>query len=103
MFIKVNSDKNEIVVGPKVKLAKKKIFLKQLNLLSDIEEFDQNIFVKVRSTGDLLKAKITLRKNNTAEVNLANSEDGISPGQACVFYAIDQLGHKVLGGGWIEE
>ncbi|MBM3630726.1 MAG: tRNA 2-thiouridine(34) synthase MnmA [Alphaproteobacteria bacterium] len=101
--LKINSDKNEIIVGPKVKLAKKKIFLKQLNLLSDIEEFDQNIFVKVRSTGDLLKAKITLRKNNTAEVNLANSEDGISPGQACVFYAIDQLGHKVLGGGWIEE
>ena len=31
------------------------------------------------------------------------SEDGISPGQACVFYNKDQFGHKVLGGGWIKE
>jgi len=30
-------------------------------------------------------------------------EDGISPGQACVFYSKDQFGHKVLGGGWIKE
>ncbi|PHX89683.1 MAG: tRNA 2-thiouridine(34) synthase MnmA [Pelagibacteraceae bacterium] len=101
--LKINSDKNEIIVGPKEKLAKKKISLKQLNLLADIKEFDQNIFVKVRSTGSLLKAKIILKENNTAEVNLTNSEDGISPGQACVFYTIDQFGHKVLGGGWIEE
>jgi len=34
-------------------------------------------------------------------VNLVNSEDGISPGQACVFYNKDQFGYKVLGGGWI--
>jgi len=28
-------------------------------------------------------------------------ETGISPGQACVFYTKNQLGDKVLGGGWI--
>ena len=32
-----------------------------------------------------------------------NPEDGISPGQACVFYNKDNLGYKVLGGGWITE
>jgi len=32
---------------------------------------------------------------------LVHPEDGISPGQACVFYCKDQFGHKVLGGGWI--
>ena len=30
-------------------------------------------------------------------------EDGISPGQACVFYNEDSQGYKVLGGGWIKE
>ena len=43
-------------------------------------------------------------ENNLAEtafVNLDESEDGISPGQACVFYNLDQKGYKVLGGGWI--
>ena len=29
------------------------------------------------------------------------SEFGVSPGQACVFYKPDQLGVRVLGGGWI--
>ena len=60
-------------------------------------------FVKVRSTGNLLEAKIDLKENNIASVNLVNAEDGISPGQACVFYSKDQFGHKVLGGGWIKE
>ena len=42
-----------------------------------------------------------LKNNNTAQVNLLKPEDGISPGQACVFYSKDQFGYKVLGGGWI--
>ena len=36
-----------------------------------------------------------------AEVNLDEVEIGISPGQACVFYSKDNIGDKVLGGGWI--
>ncbi|MFL2886532.1 MAG: tRNA 2-thiouridine(34) synthase MnmA [Candidatus Pelagibacter sp.] len=101
--IKIDSENNEIIVGPKNKLAKKNIFLKDLNLLSEKEEFNKNIFVKVRSTGKLLEAKVNIKDKNTAEVNLVESEDGISPGQACVFYNKDQFGHKVLGGGWIKE
>ena len=99
--IKIDSENNEIIVGPKKKLGKKNILLKDLNLLSEKKEFDQNIFVKVRSTGKLLEAKVNIMDQNTAEVNLVESEDGISPGQACVFYNKDQFGHKVLGGGWI--
>ena len=72
-------------------------------MLSEKNEFDQNIFVKVRSTGKLLEAKVNIMDQNTAEVNLAESEDGISPGQACVFYNKDQFGYKVLGGGWIKK
>jgi len=61
------------------------------------------VFVKVRSTGNLLKATVNLERNNCAKVNLIIPEDGISPGQACVFYSKDQFGHKLLGGGWIKE
>ena len=101
--LKINSDKNEIIVGPKEKLGKKNIFLKNLNLLADKKYFDQNIFVKVRSTGDLLEAKIKFDQNNFAEVHLLKPENGIAPGQACVFYNKDSFGHRVLGGGWIKE
>ena len=72
-------------------------------MLTEKKELDKNIFVKVRSTGNLLKAKVDLYDNNTAQVNLINSEDGISPGQACVFYDKDEFGYKVLGGGWIKN
>ena len=99
--LKINSNKNEIIVGPKNKLGKKNISLNNLNLLVDKKEFDKEIFVKVRSTGKLLEALIDLKNQNKAEVNLKIAEDGISPGQACVFYKKDILGYKVLGGGWI--
>ena len=101
--LKINSENNEIVVGPKENLGKKDITLKDLNLLTNKVDLDQNIFVKVRSTGSLLEAKVDLKDNNTAHVHLINPEDGISPGQACVFYCKDQYGHRVLGGGWIKE
>ena len=101
--IKIDSNKNEIIVGSKEKLGKKKIFLDNLNLLVDKKEFEEEIFVKVRSTGKLLEAKVFLKSQNIAEVNLKNLENGISPGQACVFYNKDKFGYKVLGGGWIDR
>ena len=101
--IKINANKNEVIVGSKENLGKKDIFLKDLNLLTDKKDLDKNIFVKVRSTGSLLEAKVELKNQNTAQVSLVIPEEGISPGQACVFYNKDQFGHKVLGGGWIKE
>ena len=101
--LKINSEKNEIVVGPKENLGKKNIILKNINLLSDKSEFSKNIYVKVRSTGKLLDAKVNFSDQNNAKVDLVEAEDGISPGQACVFYNKDTLGYKVLGGGWIKE
>ena len=101
--IKIDSEKNEIIVGPREKLGKKNISLVNLNLLVDKLEFDNEIYVKVRSTGKLLKAKIDIHNSHSADVNLVNSEDGISPGQACVFYQKDNIGFKVLGGGWIRN
>jgi len=99
--LQINSEKNEIVVGPKENLGKKNIILKNVNLLSDRSEFNKNIYVKVRSTGKLLDAKVNFNDQNNAKVDLVEAEDGISPGQACVFYSKDSYGDKVLGGGWI--
>ena len=100
--LKINSNENEIIVGPKEKLGKKIINLDNLNLLVDKSELNENIFVKVRSTGKLLEAEINLKVQNKAQVNLKDLEDGISPGQACVFYKKNENGYKVLGGGWIK-
>ena len=34
---------------------------------------------------------------------LAYGEEGVSPGQACVFYAASDGGERLLGGGWIRS
>ena len=82
---------------------KKEIKLKDLNLLyEDRSELEKEIFVKVRSTGKLIKAKVELN-NKFANVNLLEDEFGISPGQACVFYSKNNEGYKVLGGGWVKK
>ena len=95
--------KNEIIVGPKDKLIKRKINLKDVNIITDnISDFEKDLFVKVRSTGKLIKANVKL-SNSFAEVNLLEDEFGVSPGQACVFYSKNDYGHKVLGGGWIKK
>ncbi len=101
--IKINSNSNEIVVGPKSALKVDKIRLRNLNqLCNNIEDYKSNLFVKVRSTGKLLKAEVKVN-DTIAEVKLENKEIGISPGQACVFYSKNNIGDKVLGGGWIDS
>ena len=77
-------------------------FLRNLNLLADEMCFNENIFVKVRSTGKLLKSKLNLNNGKTS-LTLLEDEYGISPGQACVFYQKDKYGDRVLGGGWITK
>jgi tRNA-specific 2-thiouridylase len=99
--VKIIADKNEIIVGAKEYLAKTQINLKDLNIITnDKNDFEKELFVKVRSTGKLIKAKIDINKTS-ANVNLLEEEHGIAPGQACVFYSKNNLGYKILGGGWI--
>ena len=98
--VSINSAENKIIVGSKEFLLIEKIYLKNLNLLDNFKKRNKNLFVKVRSTGRLIKASIIF-KNELAEVKLNEKETGISPGQACVFYSKNSFGDKVLGGGWI--
>ena len=101
--IRINAIDNEIVVGPKSNLGVDKIKLRNINqLCNNIENCNSSLFVKVRSTGKLLKAKVKVNGVD-AEVKLENKEIGISPGQACVFYSKNKIGDKVLGGGWIDS
>jgi tRNA-specific 2-thiouridylase len=100
--IEINAKKNEIIVGPKNKLIQKHIKLINLNILCKQNELKDEIYVKVRSTGKLLNAKVDL-VDDFAKVNLLEDEYGISPGQACVFYSKNSDGCRVLGGGWITK
>ena len=58
-----------------------------------------HVSVKVRSTRPPREAILRPLGPDTAEVELLTPEEGISPGQACVFY--ETGGSRILGGGWI--
>ena len=102
--IKIDADKGTITVGSKEFLKVDNLILKNLNILGSEKDFTNDIFVKVRSTGKLLKAKVNIKNSeDSAKIEILNGEPGISPGQACVFYQKDLVGDKVLGGGWISK
>ena len=100
--ISINPDNNSITVGTKKNLIIKKIELRTLNILGDELDFKNEIELKIRSTGRLLKGKVNFL-GKKALVEIIDEETGISPGQACVFYKKDSNGDKLLGGGWIDK
>ena len=100
--VDINPELNEIIVGTRKDLIKRHISLRDINLLCEKKVFENEILVKIRSTGKLIKSKLILEKND-AKLELLEDEYGISPGQACVFYSKDKYGDKVLGGGWISK
>ena len=100
--IEIDPKNNEIIVGPKKYLAKRVINLDNLNILCENNELNEKIYVKIRSTGKVIPSKVKV-SGSKAKVNLMEDEFGVSPGQACVFYSKDDVGDKVLGGGWIDK
>ncbi|MAI85340.1 MAG: tRNA 2-thiouridine(34) synthase MnmA [Rickettsiales bacterium] len=96
--VQIDKNENKVIVGTRDKLKSYKIYLKEVNLISDIKSKEFNAEIKIRSGLKKVKATVNICKNNkTGVVNLSNAEFGVAPGQACVFYKKN----KMLGGGWI--
>jgi tRNA-uridine 2-sulfurtransferase len=60
------------------------------------------VFVKVRSTRPPRPAWLS-RDGEGVAVDLVAGEEGVSPGQACVFYDAAEGQARVLGGGFIQS
>ena len=91
-----------VVVGPKVALATRIVPVREINWLGDApfeSEKEWHLEVKVRSTRPSRAAIVRPLSATEAEVELLEPEDGVSAGQACVFYAAE--GSRVFGGGWV--
>ena len=101
--VRIDADKRQVIVGPKDALARRTIMLDEVNWLGGEMLSDPiDVKVKIRSTGSPVRANLTLLQGQRAEVSLDIPEEGVSPGQACVFYGADEgPAARVLGGGWI--
>lgn len=100
--VKLDVDAKHVIVGPKEALATRTIPVREINWLGS-DAFDSrsewHIEVKVRSTRPSAPAIIRPLSATEAEVELLTPEEGVSPGQACVFY--DDKSSRIFGGGWI--
>ena len=99
--VAIDAEKREVIVGPREALARARIHLDEVNWLGDAPANDLSIRARIRSTGEPAAAKLTLKENGLADIVLAEAEEGVSPGQACVFYGLED--DRVLGGGWIKS
>lgn len=100
--VKLDVDKKQVVIGPKEMLSTRIIPVREINWLGDVpfdSKSEWNLSVKVRSTRPPREAIIRPTGPTTAEVELLTPEEGVSPGQACVFYSPDSS--RIFGGGWI--
>jgi len=100
--VKLDPVLKRVVVGPKAALSTRTVPLKEINWLGEMPldgRAEWVIRARVRSTRPPREAILRPLSSTTAEVELLEPEEGISAGQACVFYQPD--GSRVLGGGWI--
>jgi tRNA-specific 2-thiouridylase len=96
-----------VVVGPREALRMHRIVLRDVNWIGDgaLERAvgdGLEIFVKVRSTRAPQAAWLRAAHGGH-EVELVAGEEGVSPGQACVFYDAPSGQARVLGGGFIKN
>lgn len=100
--VRLDPELRRVIVGPKAALSTRTIPVREINWLGDgafDSQTEWHVMVKVRSTRAPREAVIRPISATEAEVELLSPEDGVSAGQACVFYASE--GSRVLGGGWI--
>ncbi len=100
--VRLDPETRQVVVGPKEALAKRIVPVREINWLGDGKLTDREsreISVRVRSTRPPAEAVLRPVSETEAEVELLSPEQGVSPGQACVFH--ETGGSRVLGGGWI--
>jgi len=87
------------VVGPRAALGRDRVRLGEVNWLGaqDGPPACGRVRVKLRATAPAADATLHPLPGGGVEVVLDTPQQGIAPGQACVFYD----GERVLGGGWI--
>ena len=90
--IRLDPERQQVVVGPKAALAVTAARLSEPSWLGAVE--DRPVLAKVRSLAKPVRARL---KGDWLRFD--TPEFGVAPGQAAVLYD----GDRVLGGGWIEE
>ncbi len=95
--VRLDPERQRVVVGPKRALAVRSARLENLNWLGETQR--DGLAVKVRSLAKPVPATFQPGAGAGDQVHFERPEYGVAPGQAAVLYE----GDRVVGGGWISE
>jgi tRNA-specific 2-thiouridylase len=109
--LRLDAERNEVVVGPRDCLRTEGVVLRNVNWLGDdpleialtASCKGRQLFARVRSTQRPQPATLVTGPDGSVCVMLQEGEEGIATGQACVFYADGTPEARILGGGWIAK
>jgi tRNA-uridine 2-sulfurtransferase len=106
--VRLDAANGRVVVGPREALRTTRVQLRDVNWIGDdllgavAADGRIDVFVKVRSTRPPHPAWL-MRSPGGVEVELADGEEGVAPGQACAFYDARVGQARMLGGGFIQS
>lgn len=97
--LKLNSKKNEVVVGTEKELYSNVLYANELNFLLKMDISKPiEVMAKIRYRAKPAKAIVYPKKDGMVKVEFEEPQRAITPGQSVVFYIDDDI---VLGGGKI--
>ena len=97
--LEVRPEENTVVVGGERELATAGLVGEGLHWIGEKPESEIEATVKIRSRHPGVRARVRSLGNGHAEIEFAEPQKGVAPGQAAVFYQ----GTQVLGGCWISR
>jgi tRNA-specific 2-thiouridylase len=103
--VSLDAATRRVIVGPREALRTRRIMLRDINWIGDgavSDRASREVFVRVRSTRAPQPAWLRWA-DGECEVELVAGEEGVSPGQACVFYDAAEGQARILGGGFIRK
>jgi len=106
--LRLDAERNQVIVGPRDCLRTEAIILRAVNWLGDTSLSEAashglEIHARVRSTQQPAPATLLADADGSVRVLLGEGIEGVSAGQACVFYSDGSNEARVLGGGFIAE
>lgn len=96
--VAINAAERQVVVGEKEHLSRNELFVSHCNWNILLPEKTFSSFCRIRYRHSEMPAQVEPLGDGRARVVFDEPQEGITPGQAAVFYE----GERVIGGGWIQ-
>jgi tRNA-specific 2-thiouridylase len=96
--IRLIPNENKLVVGQKQDLPVSECRVAKINWIMEKPVSGMDVHTRVRYRHEAVPSKVMLTGDDSGTVFFREPQAAVTPGQAAVFYAHDE----VLGGGWIE-